>query len=1096
MALHYSLFPVEAAGSGAGVPLAPAPGLVPATSAAEPDPVRTFRFGDVVSFGPPVQRLDQNGYLTLELRISTVDTVTGTITPLDPAEVKSMTPDGASVRVGVGVFGIDPLRRVLYPSNSIGDRLSPNDTFLDILANWIQIGKQTAATAKIADFLVQFDAGVFRIHIDAADNWAGGQIEEVFNLEIVIQNKLSRPLSVVFTASDATIADTSLPASNLQPWVHIDAGLNLGNLATNTGSGAVNVYNFGTGLATISGSVISVPPVVPPLPPPFAIDASGTLTNGSTLNPGSSGQLGFAVTPQPGQTAGKAQGLFTLASDGNAESGHVLHNNELSLQADIGLLEVMLVLDGSGSMAWNGDASNLTPPIGERRWDKLREGAVGFLSMLFAQTTATATRVRVGAVVFPKITPPQDIFGKEVLFPVSDLTPTFIDDFDGRFEGPSALVPQGWTPMGEGLIEAVNQLTGGPNDHQAIVIVSDGASNVGTPPATVDISTAEDRFAILYGTDSGINRDILIDVVDEANVIDGLVPPSSPDPLGQALSKVAANVVGLEGTEDPPGFVTSINPVAVHDFRVTELDRDVTIWIGWQRFDRRRLTIELISPRCELVRPRSTEAIWQRTGNTHQVIFLPENYLRGSGPDDSRYGNWRLVVRLGDGGSDDRSKLDDESPPSSGQIDREDYSYNIYTKTRLALELELGTGDGVLQTGAPLRATAILKINGIPVRSASPVLEIRRPSASLAQFLASTVVSPDTFGRVRKEMEAQGVTEFWTIKTLALEADGKAFAPNTETLSVPLTERSPGVYELGREVIARIPGSYKLRLVARGELSAGVPFRREIERDLSVKASVSPEHTTLDVQHDLKACTARVTLRPRDAFGNPVLFDPKVSPLLTLQVRGGGLVGELEVQLDGSYTQTLKISPKLEPVIDVVLDGKVVLSRGVPVPFGLIWADRVLSHVPGDEKKANAHPDPKVLLGPFEDHGKFLSLGAQGSVTVGVERRRIVPKSVTVFVRPDRDLRAYKVEALVPDEHNKSATHAHALGTARHACWVEIGRSEGITQSFNLPKRGDASHPSVRITDLSGRSIARPGEPLKTPGVSIQAVGFRGRSSK
>jgi hypothetical protein len=897
---------------------------------------------------------------------------------------------------------------------------------------------------------------------------------------------------VVFTVADATPTDATLPTSNLQPWVHIDAERDLGNLATNTGTATVNVYNFGTGPATVSGSVISVPPAMPPLPPPFAIDASSALTLGAALQAGASGQLTFAVVPQAGQTAGKARGLFTLTSDATATGGHALHNDELSLQADIGLLEIMLVLDGSGSMAWNGDASNLAPPVGDRRWDKLREGAVGFLSMLYAQTTGTATRVRVGAVVFPKITPPQDIFGKEVLFGVSDLTEALIEGFDNRFEGPAALVPQGWTPMGEGLIEAVNQLTGGPNDHQAIVIVSDGASNVGTAPASVDISTAEDRFAILYGTDSGINRDILVDVVDEQNVIDGLVPPGSPDPLGQALAKVAANVVGLQGAEDPPGFVTSLSPVAVHDFRVTELDRDVTIWVGWQRFDRQRLTIELISPRCELIRPRATEEIWQRTGNTHQVIFLPEKYLRGSGSDDARFGNWRLIVRLNRGVDIDRA----EEGPSSGEIDREDYNYNVYTKTRLALDLDLGIADGPLQTGSPLRATAILKVNGIPVRHAAPVLEIRRPVRSLAQFLASTPVSLDTFGRVRKEMEVQGVTEFWTIKNLALEADGKPFAPNTETISVPLEETAPGVYELAADVIARIPGTYKLRLVARGELSAGVPFRREIERDLSVKAGISPEHTTLDVQHNLKACTAVVSIRPRDAFGNPLLFDPKISPLLTLQARGAELVGALEPQLDGSYSQSLSLERRGLPVVDVIVDGKVVLSRELPTPFGLIWADRLIAHAPGDEKKANAHAEPKALLGPLEDQGKFLSLGAHGSVTVGLERKRIVPRSVTVFVRPDRDLRAYKVEVAVPASKVVVAGKRLApLGHSKPSCWQEIGRSEGGTQTFELPKSaGDSS--VVRITDLSGRSISRPGEPLKTPGVSVQAVGFRARGSK
>ena len=164
-------------------------------------------------------------------------------------------------------------------------------------------------------------------------------------------------------------------------------------------------------------------------------------------------------------------------------------------------------------------------------------------------------------------------------------------------------------------------------------------------------------------------------------------------------------------------------------------------------------------------------------------------------------------------------------------------------------------------------------------------------------------------------------------------------------------------------------------------------------------------------------------------------------------------------------------------------DRKFVARRPVISPAKLVFANAVLASKLGREAKSglNKNRDPRRALGDVStrEPEQFLSLGAFGTVTLGVTGQIIVggaDDDVTVFIRPDEELRPYRVEVLV--------------GGARPR-WVLLGESPGSSQSFSLRDANVKSAVAVRITDTSGRTRTNELRGSSTPGISPLGVGFR-----
>ena len=196
------------------------------------------------------------------------------------------------------------------------------------------------------------------------------------------------------------VADTD-PESR-QPWIDVTlppGGVtNFDVLINQTGDfrQIMTVNNYGTGDLTISD-------VVGPIAGSggFALaEAPGPIGPNSSSGPApGSGDLKVAFTPQA------ATGTSNLTLSLNTNDGGALlapkHNKQLSFTATTRKLEVGLMLDASGSMAYmpNGSATVINP--NETRWGRLKQSVKESLDLL-GLLGAGQGRFAVG--MFPNIT--------------------------------------------------------------------------------------------------------------------------------------------------------------------------------------------------------------------------------------------------------------------------------------------------------------------------------------------------------------------------------------------------------------------------------------------------------------------------------------------------------------------------------------------------------------------------------------------------------------------------------------------------------------------------------------------------------------------
>ena len=212
--------------------------------------------------------------------------------------------------------------------------------------------------------------------------------------------------------------------------------------------------------------------------------------------------------------------------------------------------------------------------------------------------------------------------------------------------------------------------------------------------------------------------------------------------------------------------------------------------------------------------------------------------------------------------------------------------------------------------------------------------------------------------------------------------------------------------------------------------------------------------------------------------------------------------------LDGSYSRPLHVTGP-SPAVGVQFDGQDVIPAQPLAPLAdLHYVDEVIRFDAGAIVSANQHSDPQAVLGSID--GKpadtFVSLGASGQLTVGFRRQVILAgddgDDITVFIQPDDDLRAYRLEAYSTehghddnddhdgDDHDGHGDHEHRDHEhGDHQHWVSLGESIGVTQSFSLRAAGLEYTPGLRMIDTSGRARGADLKALITPGVSGRSIG-------
>lgn len=899
-------------------------------------------------------------------------------------------------------------------------------------------------------------------------------------LKIKITNDTSVARDFVWVVADSD-------ADSLQPWIHVTpAALTytaLVNQAANLTAQSLQITNRGTGPLTVTS-------VTPSIAAPYTISGLPVTRDPNPATPASV-SIGFTAPSAIGDTP-----LANFAFDG--DPGTVFgtgHNRGFSLSATTSKLEIALALDDSGSMGWAPDGTHPVP-LASSRWSELQSAAKLFLELLggFGENKGTF-----GIVKFPgrPDRPINDVTSYDF-----DLTATAkpIPSASGmsgtktQIDGTSPFY-QG-TPMYYALERLLNvtlpyfAIDGDSinMNRRWILLMSDGAWNSSPDPRgkISDLAAANIKvYAAGYGTAMEVDYPTLQAL--------STGPGTTPDGMslqvdvggytatalaGAFKTAIKAGLTSVSSPSDPSNILYAGDAEARHPIIITPYDTRAAFLINWNTPDAGRMVLQLLTPTCDLLTPESvrdgqTPGVSFTNDLRHQLYVIDESYLRNDAdPSQPRYGTWQMIVTS--------PELSDSERCS------EQYAYDALVESSLQMQVSLDHDR--YYAGDPIGVSAKLTVNGLPITNSAVKLELTMPGQAMANWLAAIPISAQEYEQAAELLSDKDASPIY-VKAYAAQLKGFVFDRLPNTATIPMTDPdNHGVYTATFSQTAT-PDGYRLYVTAVGTTADGVFFRRERALQVIVGVRPDPDFTLFNLLYDTfprdpRVITAVVGITPRDRFGNVVLIDPATSQDIVLQAEGGRFADKLTTNFDGTYTTSLVYDAGATPIISLEVAGEAVFKGRLIAPVDqLAYADQVLDFKPGteDEPGVNQHINPKDALGDIrqKEQDRFVSLGAYGSLTVGIQEQAILAQGdddVTVFVQPDKDMRPYLVEA---------------LPAGARAKWVELGASPGITQSFGLGQANLKAAQAIRITDESGRTRGGEFKPISTPGVSIRGVGFK-----
>ena len=896
---------------------------------------------------------------------------------------------------------------------------------------------------------------------------------------------------------DFTWVVASTANETLQPWIALSAPtmtitslVNRPNEVPNKilkADSSVQVANKGTGPLNVN----ALSPVLPVTletvgGPPF------------TVAPGTSADLVIRFTPP---SAGPSQLNPTLTLTSTPPDPNVGttggHNGTLQIHAVAQRLEVVLLLDDSGSMGTDALGDVPASPA-TSRWGELRSAANLFLDLL---AFFGADRGKFGIARFPAT----DANNPSTydLVPMTDITTSM-----AAAQASTALTPFNSTPMGDGLFRVLGPTSYFSTDQlnrRWLLLMSDGAHNSGShQPAEFlaplnGTNPLDDRdislFAVAYGIDghTDVNHVLLKDLASGSQGGGQFRAVQQEGVTASDLSLALRDAIksGLTAATSPldPTGVFLIGPgERRHEVLVTDYDHRAAFVLTWNTPKPERLHLELITPGNGRITPQNAGTgryadVVYKSDDRSATYLVDADYLRGGGSEDddgtSAAGTWTFVITspgevilslaAGAGANDGLN-----NGLNNGR-DTETYVYDTIVES--SLKVEVSTDRDTYFAGDRITVSARLTVEGRPIHGAAVSMSTTKPAESFANWLARAQVPASALAQARDRLAGKDASPL-LVKQLGAQIAGLTFGGGIQQTNIPMTEQGEaGIYSAVFRNTS-VPEHYTFYVTAFGVTDEGTSFRREGKQETYVQVRPDPQFTHLDIT-TISPGVLQVTAIPQDQFGNVLLIDPSMVTGFSV-VAPDTKVGELVSGLDGTYTSTVTFNPDITPEIVFQAGGLNVVKpvRAHPLDT-LTFTDNVVAFTPGGVVGASKHPDTKALLGTVATKvpDMFTSLGGGGNVVVGVTGSLILAKAeedVTVFVAPQADRRSYQVDAF-------------SMVTGD---WVELGRSIGTTMSFSLAEAGLKFTPAIRITDASGQIRDENLKPLSEPGVGIRGVGF------
>jgi len=329
--------------------------------------------------------------------------------------------------------------------------------------------------------------------------------------------------------------------------------------------------------------------------------------------------------------------------------------------------EVVLVLDTSGSMAWDDEGAVPARPEDSR----LFRAGQALSSFLDRYNLRNESKAYFGLVTFPHAShacpSAQDVIpGTGPLPQLNDVTR--LDAINHVIPG---LTARGRTPMVEGLTLASSLLTP-DRAPQMMLLVSDGFHNCPSRDFPADFLAG--LTVPIYTV--GIGRAVEVDLpkLDEIAAATGgefrdATAASSLD-LVSWMKTIIQSVLGLEAECDPAGVISSGQKIT-HPVWITDRDSDISFDISWHLANPDSIEFVLRTPAGRFIRAKDSgrvPGITHISRPTYQVFYLEEKFLKTM----RRAGKWTIEL-LG---------------RNTGQNLPETYQYGVTMRSPLKLLVE------------------------------------------------------------------------------------------------------------------------------------------------------------------------------------------------------------------------------------------------------------------------------------------------------------------------------------------------------------------------------------------------------------------------
>ena len=595
-----------------------------------------------------------------------------------------------------------------------------------------------------------------------------------------------------------------------------------------------------------------------------------------------------------------------------------------------------LLFDTSGSMSWS-HAGEVGVPESEQRLSLAKEATYPFIELL---TDHADRQINFGISTFPPHPWSSTVGcnGQEVT-PMTRLDEASKDT--AMTETIPGLVAEGDTPLLAGLMTAAGMFgteTGG----RAIVLLSDGYHNC---PSSVDssepaVNTLIDLlnansikvYTIGFGRPTDIDHSLLKRLAEDTggrfyDVTNPAFDPATWSPatdLQATYKAILVDTLGLETITDPLGTLNAGNQITTKA-RISEADRRVSFFLSWKTPQTGRLGLKVKSAdEREVPINVTTPGVSFHEGKTYKILTLDRDFLSQAGKVGAK--PWTLEI--------DTDGLQ--------QGEREDYQYSVIVDSELKMETLVRPE--AQWAGDTFTLTTKITAAGQPVTGLSDVsVQVSRPREGLGNWFVANEVSAEELQQVPIKIEGESLSPVLR-KALYLTDIRKVALPRrTPTEELLLyddgshgdVKAGDGTYTNRFRDTAK-EGTYTFHFQAKGQTEEGSTFERDEIAQRYLKVKVSPENTLVKVERltipDSKLLRFRVVLTPRDALGN--FLGPRSAKAIQLSSTQGNYLGTLQDNLNGSYSQVLKLP--VEANLKQVVVGAAILGTNLSLKLSQV----------------------------------------------------------------------------------------------------------------------------------------------------------------